>query len=486
MDFDVFALDGLGLKYSVRDPIHGFIRFNEWEKSIIDHPWFQRLRRIRQLALTDYVFPGASHTRFEHSLGVMHLATRMFLRVTCKCREELAEVLGYKGDQNHQYGQNILRAVQVLRLAALLHDIGHGPFSHAVEAVYPPIPDSPENKHYRHEDYSIAAIEYLTERIDRAKQNQYQITSMEVANLLRDHPHMKHTVGNLWSLARTILNSQLDADKLDYLLRDSHHVGVVYGLFDLDRVIEALTFCMVPPKPRDKEDMPAPEIELALEENDFEAAEAVTIARHRMFSLVYLHKTRRIFDLMLALALPRLVQGVLPPPHPVANLQDYLAWHDVRVLAGLPSGRSPAEKVLQAALVERCFPRLAGALPDKLILRNTVHALQSENLSIIKDTSLADDGDGQPDIWVDTGARFVTYSFDEDNEIKLRPEVPPSDTNAEPHIRFAPLLLSERSVVIKSAFREKPRVFRVYCTDIKQRANVAKIIQRCGGTPWER
>ena len=116
--------------YEVRCPVHGFIGINDWEQEIISQPAFQRLRRIRQLGWTDLVYPGAMHTRFEHSLGVMHVATSMYEAVARRSADVLKSELAY-----NQEGLDRHRTL--VRLAALLHDLGHGPFSHAVEELLP-------------------------------------------------------------------------------------------------------------------------------------------------------------------------------------------------------------------------------------------------------------------------------------------------------------------------------------------------------------
>ncbi|KMQ49606.1 phosphohydrolase [Chitinispirillum alkaliphilum] len=120
----------LNIPLEIRDPVHGFISLSSWERDIINHPVFQRLRRIRQLGLTDMVYPGAMHTRFEHSLGVMHVATLMFDAVTAKSKKILFDELDYNED-------GLGRDRQILRLSALLHDVGHSPFSHAGEELMP-------------------------------------------------------------------------------------------------------------------------------------------------------------------------------------------------------------------------------------------------------------------------------------------------------------------------------------------------------------
>jgi hypothetical protein len=135
-------------QYEIRCPVHGFVSLNDWEREIISHPAFQRLRRIRQLAWTDQVYPGAMHTRFEHSLGVMHTATMLYDAIRERSFEVLRNDLGYTKD-----GLN--RGRQLVRLAALLHDVGHSCFSHAGEEQFP---EQENGKKYKHEHYSAAIV----------------------------------------------------------------------------------------------------------------------------------------------------------------------------------------------------------------------------------------------------------------------------------------------------------------------------------------
>ena len=116
--------------YEVRCPVYGFITINDWEREIISQPAFQRLRRIRQLAWTDYVFPGAMHTRFEHSLGVTHMVTMLYDGIAQRSADILKHDLGYNND-------GLKRHKALVRLAALLHDVGHAPFSHPAEELFP-------------------------------------------------------------------------------------------------------------------------------------------------------------------------------------------------------------------------------------------------------------------------------------------------------------------------------------------------------------
>ena len=148
----------------IRDPIHGFITLNDWERDIINHPVFQRLRRIRQLSLTDMVYPGAMHTRFEHSLGVMEVATRMFDRIREKREQFLKSELNFDK-------AGLMRDRVLIRLSCLLHDVGHAPFSHASEGLMDKNPAT--GKSYKHEHYSAAAVSFLMQDvIDNHPDNQ--------------------------------------------------------------------------------------------------------------------------------------------------------------------------------------------------------------------------------------------------------------------------------------------------------------------------
>lgn len=199
----------------IKDPVHGSIQFNEcenlWIKSFIDSPYMQRLRHIKQLGVGDFIFPGAVHNRFSHSLGCSYIANQM----------------GYKLGLMEEERQLVI-------IASLLHDIGHGPFSHAFEGVF-------WNKCIRHEDWTAKFLNaYIESPLFLANYNAvnscYQINREKfqlIADLIAHHP-VKNRVLN------DIVSSQLDADRLDYLLRDSHFCGVRYGEFDLQWLLHCL------------------------------------------------------------------------------------------------------------------------------------------------------------------------------------------------------------------------------------------------------
>ena len=241
-------------EWVVRDPIHGFVEPTQQEIDLIDTPVFQRLRGIKQLANTHLVFPGATHTRFEHSYGTMHMAWRMARRVPS---------LPASSDR-----------MRILRLTGLLHDIGHGPFSHVSEDIV-----SRVLKQDKFDNVSIA-LDAIT------------LNDGLRSNLGKDTDAVLDLLGNKEraSIDHDIIDSDLDADKLDYLLRDSYYTGVPYGHPDTLRILYTL------------KEIPAhegSEFSLGISMKGIEAAEGLKIARYHMHSAVYNHKVRRVADAML-------------------------------------------------------------------------------------------------------------------------------------------------------------------------------------------
>ena len=325
----------------VRCPVHGFISLTDLEREIVNHPAFQRLRRIKQLAWTDYVYPGASHSRFEHSLGVMHLASRLYEAVVRASEDTLREVFNYTD-------AGLSRDWQIVRLAGLLHDVGHGPFSHATESLLPfkahenlslfPNPEQP-SKQYRHEDYSVAIIESLLgELIEQHPVNRrnYKITAEEITALIS-----KGSPGGASLFWKDLISGQLDADRMDYLLRDSLHAGVSYGRFDLDRIVSSV--CVIR---RPSEESAEPKI--AVMRGGFHAAEALIVARYWMHKQVYFHKTRLVCDHHLEKAMTAILRNeqnsatgapYFPRPDSKDQLEKFLAWDDYRAMGLLAAGK---------------------------------------------------------------------------------------------------------------------------------------------------
>lgn len=304
-------------EYEIRDPVYGFIAFNHWGKEILNHPVFQRLRRIKQLALTEMVYPGAVHTRFEHSLGVMHFATMMYDSIVKNNLSLLEDRLSYNE-------AGLKKDRQLIRLAALLHDVGHSPFSHASEEIMPL--NSQKSKPLKHEDYTTAIIgTLLKDTIEDHPINRtnYGIEAEEVAALIEGNPEI---LGDrlFW---KVLISSQLDADRGDYLLRDSYHTGVKYGVYDHSRLINTLALGIDPE---------SNEVVLGVSKDGWHVAESVVIARYQMFTQVYFHKTRRAFDYHLKSALKKVLDGgKLPGANSSSlgsfiELDDYAMWDRFR------------------------------------------------------------------------------------------------------------------------------------------------------------
>ena len=302
------------LKHEVRDAIHGFVHFDSLEKRLIDSRPFQRLRCIHQLAMSYQVYPGAVHNRFEHSLGVMEFAGKIFdsifnSRVTDDVNERIAEHLAQK-----EYWR------KVVRIAALLHDIGHLPFSHAAEKeLLPP--------GWNHERLTVDMIRN-SEISDILKAGPPYINPEHVIDAawdLKKRAKIEADKVNLMDPWRQTLNEVIcgdtfGADRIDYLLRDSWHAGVSYGRFDPDRLIAGLR-CVINPE--------NDEIALALDKSSLHAAEALLLARYLMYSQVYFHHVRRAYDIHLK----EFLQGWLPNGRfePDWNVMLKITDHEVTV-----------------------------------------------------------------------------------------------------------------------------------------------------------
>ena len=336
------------LPYEIRDPIHGFIGISEWERDILNHPALQRLRRIRQLGLSEMVYPGSVHTRFEHSLGVMHVASRMFSEI-CKRSPDLLKELGYERaglDRQHA----------LIRITALIHDVGHAPFSHAAEELM----EREEGEVVSHERYSASVVEHLLRDViedNPLNTANYGIRADEVTALLAEETRLGHQE-LVW---RELISGQLDADRADYLLRDSYHAGVEYGRYDLQRMLVCLQLAIDP-----ETDSPR----IAMSEGGWHVAESFIIARYMMFTQVYFQHTRRAYDKHCVIATQEVLENdakqagratLFPPADDADSLTEYLAWDDWRVLGRVKEGEGGEHG---AALLERKHFRHVFETPE--------------------------------------------------------------------------------------------------------------------------
>jgi uncharacterized protein len=277
----------------IRDTIHGFVYRSDQEESLINSKVFQRLRGIGQLALANLVYPGALHTRFDHSIGVMHIGGRM------------AYQLGLNEEERN-----------IIRIACLLHDIGHGPFSHVSEELLEklsPIKGDVEREEI-HELITCNIIEKSKELnlLDQQRD--------KIIDLIKNY--------NQESIDKGIVTGPIDADKQDYLLRDSYYCGVKYGVFDLERLIESLI-------PIDK----GIEKVIAVKESGKHAIEQYVISKYHMSTQVYKHKIRLVSDAMIVNGLDlginedglQFLKDIYFYEENDRYVENYLQWDDSRI-----------------------------------------------------------------------------------------------------------------------------------------------------------
>ena len=300
--------------HEIRDPIHIFITLDSDERDVLDSEPVQRLRNVHQLAMEYLVYPGATHKRFEHALGVMELASRVYDVIT---RNDLVndQIRALLPEISNEDQRRYWR--RVLRMAALCHDIGHLPFSHAAEEELLPA-------EWTHETITAELV-----RSDEMQQIWQKVTPP-----LRTEDIVKLAVGpgklpgarfTDWEavLSEIVVGDSFGVDRMDYLLRDSLHVGVQYGRFDHYRLIDTLRIL---PKSADSE-----EPTLGLEQGGLQSAEALLLARYSMFTQVYLHPVRRAYDHHLKDFLREwLPQGVFP-----TSTHEFLKLTDIEVLAAI-------------------------------------------------------------------------------------------------------------------------------------------------------
>ena len=302
-----------------RDPVHGLVELKGEDRPIaelVDTFAMQRLRRIKQMGFAWLVYPGAEHSRFGHALGALHIAQRVARRLELEPR--------------------IARHVKV---AALLHDVGHGPFSHAWEHVFP-------GQNHEHWGARIA----LEDPELRA--------ALEVLE-----PGLPETLAQFWGkdyrphFARKLVSSQLDVDRLDYLLRDGHYSGAGYATYDLDWILHALQVANI----RGGDDP----LDLVVDyRRGMYAVEQYLFARSYMYAQVYHHKTVRAAEWMFIKTIERFAElarhGAEPPGLAIAaqmargaeiSVAEYLRLHDASLTAALDawaglSGAPAADAVL--------------------------------------------------------------------------------------------------------------------------------------------
>ncbi|MDA4124860.1 MAG: HD domain-containing protein [Thaumarchaeota archaeon] len=307
----------------IRDPVHGYVKMTEVERELIDSPFIQRLRRVHQLAGSYLVYPGAVHTRFEHAIGAMHVAGQV--------AESIAPTASIDPDQ-----------VQQVRIAGLLHDVGHGPFSHMYEEVLA------YKGNVVHEDISQRII-LETSIGDILGKNGFspkKMSDFAVGRQTGYPPFMNE-----------IIAGGLSADMMDYLVRDSYFTGVEYGKVDTQRVIDSLRVA---------------DGHLVIEEAALNAFEALLLARYEMFKAVYFHRTVRAAELMLVHSM-RLADEVLGLTD-ISDLDRYMELTDEIVLQNLATLDPSTPELKEARRLALDFRnrRLVKCVFERLFQRKNV------------------------------------------------------------------------------------------------------------------
>ena len=387
------------------DPIYGHIYLSHLERAVVDTLEFQRLRFIRQNSLLHYVFPGAFHTRFSHSLGTCHNAYRL-----------LKQLIFWRRDQYSHY------SLQVARLACLLHDVGHGAFSHTLpnvrindrsflpslkEALEDPLQwefthskDDPieagiksyfkghENNPIEHEALSVLIIKRIFQILSNGTEKHSgqdllmgvspSIWAQDVAsliinsipasshflneskNLIQDHisqiPQMDQEKLDLKNLGQdfklvlaSLVSGTIDADRMDYLLRDSTTCGINYGLYDDVGLIEALNLVIE-----------KGHLKLGLNSKRTNTLDDYLWSRYQMFKQVYCHKTHNAYNVLLELAMNDLAKGgIISAPQ---TLDDYLKLTDDHIMSRVfeYAQSHPTKHTWVQAFAKRKLPKLLG------------------------------------------------------------------------------------------------------------------------------
>ena len=266
----------------IKDPVHGYVYVTEAEKEVIDTYPMQRLRRLKQLAGSEFVYPGANHTRFEHCVGVMFLAGKV---------TENPNLSGYVSDEE----------ADMIRISGLLHDVGHGPFSHVFEQLL--IRDLEKT----HEDVTSWIVEKseIGDKLGKMGYKPEEVATLAVGKL--------HKPGKaFWD---QIISSGVDVDKQDFIVRDTYHTGAEYGFIDVFRLIHALDVLGE---------------NLAVELGALSALEAFMIARIESFKSIYFHRVGRAAQIMLATAMENANEELgltgFKTPEEYLAMDDFTVW----------------------------------------------------------------------------------------------------------------------------------------------------------------
>lgn len=461
----------------IRDPVHGLVVFCEGKSRDLDETdsiaWdllntqeFQRLRRIRQLGFSDLVYPGATHSRFAHSVGVYHTTRRLLDLIRCRERQGRIpkSVLGAVNEGNRAYRE------RVVLLAALLHDVGHGPFSHVFERIA-----SALGKKKSHEQWSAEIITARHTKVNSTLSRVRPSLAEDIGNLLRsDHPE---------DIYATVVSSQFDADRLDYVQRDRYMTGVQSAHIDLDWLFDCLEVGRIT---IGEVTAPVSIPCLYVNPKGRRVAEEYLLARRELYRTVYFHKTSRGAEVLLRKLLNDAVEvlGRLVNQDPnelgdgdrrllrdpvlrhladenpslssYLELDDYLVWSCVGTLAeSSDQGVSALARRLRDRLLYKCVD--LGAIDHRFLDGNltqilTVKLQNKPGLSVEYDAAVSE--------------LYTKYSYEKDPLKKILVKVNKDDSEPRDIIDESNLRGDEESVQIN----------RAYVVDNKRRCALREII----------
>ncbi|MEC7986825.1 MAG: HD domain-containing protein [Myxococcota bacterium] len=354
------------LYHEIRDPIYGAVRFSRSEYQIINHRFVQRLRGIRQLGFTHYPFPGATHTRFCHSIGIMHLAGVAF--------ESVFRDHPFKDEEHAR------QLKHCVRMAALLHDLGHGPYSHAAEFAMPKAHTlkvtKDLNRKASHEDYTVAIL-LFSDLCSTIGEN-FSFDGRHVAGLIDTSltvpdDFFRIEGFDLRGILSQLISSNLDVDRLDYLVRDSFFSGTKYGQVDVHWLVSHLS------RHIDDEG----NVYLALERNAIYAFEDFLLSRLQMFLNVYFHPKSIAYELMFQQVLNS--EGctyVLP-----SDLDEYLFYDDSHLWQYVRTSEHPfAKRIVSQNQYKVVFER--HGTPQVIDLHARQLALKEAGINVLIGTSI--------------------------------------------------------------------------------------------------
>ena len=307
----------------IRDPIHGALKISKQETRVLDSPAFQRLRMIKQLGFSEFSFPGATHSRYLHSLGASYLAGKAF--------DSIFRTFGFSNEKK----RNSYR--QILRLGALLHDIGHGPLSHSTEEVMPCLDDlrigvykERKNRGACHEDYTIKFVmdSHLTKILSDSFPDfePYHIACL-IDRELEDRDGFFIDKGlNFRPLFTQIISSEVDVDRMDYLIRDAYFCGTNYGKVELDWLLGNFEYHIADNN----------QVHLALDHRAIYTFDDFLVSRHHMYLMVYFHHKSTIYERMLYYYLISEDCDYRLP----SDIEDYVSFTDFSIYENMVSSKN--------------------------------------------------------------------------------------------------------------------------------------------------